>query len=102
MGKPRYGLRLRPELKTSVCHSRLLIKLRALRFSDTALSWVFSYLTGRTQSVVDERGKCSIWLATTSGVPHGSVLCPLLFTLFINDICSCLQFSQHMLFADDT
>ena len=41
----------------TVCHSRLLIKLRALGFSYTALSWVFSYLTGRTQSVVDERGK---------------------------------------------
>ena len=86
----------------TVCHSRLLIKLRALGFSDIALSWVFSYLTGRTQSVVDERGKCSDWLATTSGVPQGSVLGPLLFTLFINDICSSLEFSQHMIFADDT
>ena len=75
----------------TVCHSRLLIKLRALRFSDTALFWVFSYLTGRTQSVVDEGGKCSDWLATTSGVSQGSVLGPLLF-----------KFSQHMIFADDS
>ena len=86
----------------TVCYSRLLIKLRALGFSDTALSWILSYFTGRTQSVVDERGKCSSWLATTSGVPQGFVLGPLLFTLFINDICSSLKFSQHMIFANDT
>ena len=35
-------------------------------------------------------------------MPQGSVLGPLLFTLFINDICSSLKFSQHMIFADDT
>ena len=77
----------------TVCHSRLLIKLRALGFSDIALSWVFSYFTGRTQSVVDERGKCSSWLATTSGVPQGLFFGSLLFTIFINDICSSLKFS---------
>ena len=86
----------------TVCHSRLLIKLHALGFSNTALSWVFSYLTGRTQFVLDERGECSDWLATTSGVPQDSVLGPLLFTLFINDICFSLKFSQYMIFADDT
>ena len=53
----------------TVCHSRLLIKLRALGFFDTVLSWVFSYLTGSIQSVVNERGECSSWLATSSGVP---------------------------------
>ena len=57
---------------------------------------------GKTQAVIDEGGGCSGWLATSSWVPQGSVLCPLLFTLCINDICSSLKFSQHMIFADDT
>ena len=66
------------------------------------LSWVFYYLTGTTQAVLDKGGGCSSWLATSSGVPQSSVLGPLLFTLFINDICSSLKFSQHMIFADDS
>ena len=86
----------------TVNHSKLLIKLRGLGFSDTVLTWVHSYLTDRTQAVLDEGGGCSSWLATPSGVPQGSVLGPLLFTLFINDICSSLKYSQHMSFADDT
>ena len=85
-----------------VSHSKLLIKLRGLGFSDVVLTWVHSYLTDRTQAVVDEGGGCSSWLATSSGVPQGSVLGPLLFTLFINDICSSLKYSQHMIFADNT
>ena len=51
---------------------------------------------------MDEGGGCSSWLITSSGLPQGSVLGPLLFTLFINDICSSLKYSQHMIFADDT
>ena len=86
----------------TVSHSKLLIKLRGLGFSDVVLTWVHSYLTDRTQAVVDEGGGCSGWLATSSGVPQGSVLGPLLFTLFIHDICSSLKYSQHMIFADDT
>ena len=64
-------------------------------FSDIVLPWVYSYLTSRT-------GRCSSWLATSSGMPQGLVLSPLLFTLFINNICSSLKFYQYMIFADDT
>ena len=85
----------------TVSHSKLL-KLRGLGFSDVVLSWVHSYLTGGTQAVVDEGGGCSSWFATSSGVPPGSVLGPLLFTLFINEICLSLKFSEHMIFADNT
>ena len=86
----------------TISHSKLLIKLRKLGFSDEALKWIFSYLTGRSQAVVDDKGGCSDWLETTSGVPQGSVLGPLLFSLFINDIGNFLRYSQHMIFADDT
>ena len=48
----------------TVCHSRLRIKLRALGFSDTALSWIFSYLTGRTQYVVDY----GVWVNARAGL----------------------------------
>ena len=86
----------------TVSHSQLLIKLRKLGFSDGALKWIFSYLTGRLQAVIDDKGGCSEWLATTSGVPQGSVLGPFLFSLFINDVGDALKYSQHMIFADDT
>ena len=51
----------------TVSHSKLLIKLRGLGFFDIVLTWVHSYLTGRTQ--VDKGSECSTWLATSSGVP---------------------------------
>ena len=86
----------------TVCHSQLLIKLRKLGFSDGALKWIFAYRTERLQAVIDDKGGCSEWLATTSGVPQGSVLGPLLFSLFINDIGDALKYTQHIIFADDT
>ena len=86
----------------TVSHSKLLIKLCGLEFSRVVLSWVQSYLTGKTQDTVDEAGGCLSWLATSPGVPQGSVLNPVLFRLFIDDICSSLKFSQHMISADDT
>lgn len=63
--------------------------------------WFFSYLTGRSQAVADRSRSCSDWLSTTMGVPQGSVLGPLLFSLYINDIAAILKHTSHMLFADD-
>ena len=51
--------------------SKLLIKLRKLGFSNGALKCIFSYLTRRSQAVVDDNGGCYDWLATTSGVLQG-------------------------------
>ena len=63
---------------------------------------MFSYLTGRSQAVVDAENSCSTCLTTTTGVPQASVLGSLLFSLFINAISVLLKFSQQMIFANDT
>lgn len=86
----------------TVSHLRLLSKLNKLGFSPSTLAWIFSYLTGRSQTVVDEVGRRSRLQPLSSGVPQGSVLGPLLFSLFINDIASVLKYTNHMIFADDT
>ena len=62
--------------------------------------WIFSWLTGRRQHVVIN-DVSSIWGNVISGVPQGSVLGPLLFLIYINDIDTDL-FSKICKFADDT
>ena len=64
------------------------------------LSWIKSFSVGRTQAVVLE-GASSEEVPVNSGVPQGSVLDPLLFLLYINDLSHDIQ-SQVRLFADDT
>ena len=59
-----------------------------------------NFLVGRVQRVVIE-GKTSSWLNVTSGVPQGSILGPLLFVVFINDIPSSVDYNID-LFADDS
>lgn len=62
--------------------------------------WFESYLSGRFQRVVIE-GQNSSWKEVKAGVPQGSVLGPLLFLIYINDIQSDIN-SNCFLFADDT
>lgn len=83
-----------------VNHELLIHKLKLLGVCDLLLSWIRSYLTGRTQQV-RIKGFISKELKVLSGVPQGSHLGPLLFNLFINDICKCFQHSNYLLFADD-
>ena len=84
----------------SVSHPRLLLKLESLGISGDILIWLKAFLTSRRQRVV-VNGRFSSWLPVTSGVPQGSVLGPLLFLLFINDISSVISHSKVKLFADD-
>ena len=83
-----------------VNHLKLLQKLQEHGASKQIVSWIQSFLIGRTQSVV-VNGKMSDHVPVTSGVPQGSVLGPLLFLLYINDLPDSVT-SQVRLFADDT
>ncbi len=84
----------------SVDHSILLKKPKNFGLGDAELGWFKNYLSNRKQFVLIE-GKCSPLLDILLGVPQGSILGPLLFLIYINDIplASSLMSS---LFADDT
>ena len=83
-----------------VWHKGLLGKLRAASISGSLLSWFESYLSERRQRVILP-GTQSDWNYIYAGVPQGSILGPLLFLLYINDIVKGIQ-SNIRLFADDT
>ena len=83
----------------SVPHERLLKKVEAYGIQGDLLRWIRSFLSSRKQRVI-LGGKLSNWQDVTSGIPQGSVLGPILFTIFINDMPDVVE-SCMKLFADD-
>ena len=82
-----------------VYHPALVHKLCNSGISGPLLGWFQSYLTNRTQRVVLQGGLSS-WGGIEAGVPQGSVLGPLLFLVYVNDIVDIVR-SHIKLYADD-
>ena len=85
----------------TVNHEILLQKLEHYGIREEALSWFQSYLTNRKQYVY-LNGTCSEMRSISCGVPQGSVLGPLLFLIYINDLSNISKKLKFYLFADDT
>ena len=85
----------------TVDHRILLRKLYAYGIRGTMLKWIESYLSGRTQYVVFDGQESEIH-GIQCGVPQGSILGPLLFILYMNDICNVSDIFFAIMYADDT
>ena len=84
----------------SVPHQRLIMKLYSFGIRGNILNWIGDYLSERTQRV-SVNGHLSCQSRVISGIPQGSVLGPILFIIFINDLPT-VTVSDVKLFADDT
>ena len=82
-------------------HHILLHKLRFYGIKGTPLKWFENYLSDRKQ-YVDIDGTCSTTLTISTGVPQGSILGPLLFIIYMNDIHTASDKFHFIIYADDT
>ena len=85
----------------TVDHEILLTKMNRCGIQGKALVWFKSYLSNRTK-------RCSVnvclsdFTTLKSGVPQGTILVPLLFLIYINDLPNCLSLSIPRMYVDDT
>ena len=83
-----------------VPQKRLLKVLKYYCIPSKIVDWIESFLTNRKQRVI-VNGIPSSWYDVISGVPHGSVLGPTLFIIYINTLIEVVKYSDLFLFADD-
>ena len=74
----------------TVPHESLLLKLSSVGLDPTLIGWIRSFLEGRKFSVLVD-GCSSSWRSSHSGVPQGSVLGPLLFLIYVNELMDGVQ-----------
>ena len=82
-------------------HQLILAKCKALGFQESALRLLSSYLSNRSQKIKIDEDE-SNWCKLINGVPQGSILGPLLFTILLNDIKDVINYCRHHCYADDT
>ena len=83
-----------------VPHKRLIHKIKGIGIQGTVLTWIINFLNKRQQRVI-LNNDTSDWADVISGIPQGSVLGPILFIIFINDLPKEVK-SYIKIFADDT
>lgn len=84
-----------------VCHTKLIEKLYKLGVNKQIVKWIHAYFRNR-KPYVQIAGERSSFLPVLSGVPQGSVLGPILFLLYVNDIANDIDSNIELrLFADD-
>ena len=83
-----------------VPHQILILKLKSHGMGNSIINWIEQWLTDRRQRVVVD-GEVSSWKSVLSGVPQGSVLGPILFLVYINDLEEGV-IGNILKFADDT
>ena len=104
MDRGHYNLVVYLDIKKAfdtVNHDILLKKLEMYGLGESALALLRNYLTDRTQKC-NLQGMLSKQRKITCGIPQGSILGPLLFTIYINDLPNCLKHTTPRMFADDT
>ena len=79
----------------------LIHELRCYGFTDNSLCWFRSYLENRTQ-ITRCKGKISNPATVNIGVPQGTVLKPIIFLLYVNDLLSYLNHKSCIMYADDS